>query len=110
MALGRSRLAEALTPLKECLERCRTSDLRQQLLLAIAILRRPAATDYLVELVAAAEEETTAGEALSALRIYKEDPRLCERVADAVRERGSSEVWAAFRREFGPDRVESRGE
>ena len=60
MALGRSRLAEALDPLKECLERCHSAELRQQLLLAIAILRRPAATDYLIELVATAEEETTA--------------------------------------------------
>ena len=101
MALGRSRLAEALEPLKECLQRCHSPELRQQLLLAIAILRRPAATDYLVELVATSEEETTAGEALSALRIYKEDPRLRERVAEAVRERGSPKVQAAFRREFG---------
>ena len=60
MALGRSRLAEALEPLKGCLERCHTADLRQQLFLAIAILRRPAATDYLVELVATAEEEVAA--------------------------------------------------
>ncbi len=101
MALGRSRLAEALEPLKGCLERCHTADLRQQLLLAIAILRRPAATDYLIELVATAEEETMAGEALSALRIYKEDPRLRERVAEVVRERGSPRVQAAFEREFG---------
>jgi hypothetical protein len=70
--------------------------LRQQLLLAIAILRRPAATDYLVELVATSGEETTAGEALSALRIYKEDPRLRERVAESVRERGSPKLQAAF--------------
>jgi hypothetical protein len=101
MALGRSRLAEALVPLQGCLERCHTADLRQQLLLAIAILRRPAATDYLIELVATAEEETTAGEALTALRIYKEDPRLRERVAEVVRGRGSSRVQAAFEREFG---------
>src|SRR4051794_34031327 len=101
MALGRSRLAEALGPLKGCLRRCRAADLRQQLLLAIAILRRPDATDYLIELVATAEEETTAGAALSALRIYREDPRLRERVAEAVRERGSPKVQAAFGREFG---------
>jgi HEAT repeat protein len=100
MALGRSRLAEALEPLKGCLERCHTADLRQQLFLAIAILRRPAATDYLVELVATAEEEVAA-ESLTALRIYKEDPRLRERVAEVVRERGSPRVQAAFEREFG---------
>jgi len=101
MALGKSRLAEALEPLKGCLQRCRSSELRQQLLLAIAILRRPGAIDYLLELVATAEEETTAGEALSVLRIYKEDPRLRERVAEAVRGRGSPRVQAAFDRDFG---------
>jgi hypothetical protein len=74
--------------------------LRQQLLLAIAILRRPAATEYLIELVATAEEETTAGEALAALQIYKEDPRLRERVSEAVREKGNARLQAAFDREF----------
>jgi hypothetical protein len=100
MALGRSRLAEALEPLKACLQRCDTSEMRQQLLLAIAILRRPAATDYLIELVATAEEESPAGEALSALRIYKEDPRLRERVAEVVREKKSPRLQAAFERGF----------
>ena len=74
--------------------------MRQQLLLAIAILRRPAATDYLIELVATAEEETISGEALSALRIYKEDPRLRERISEVVREKGSARLQAAFEREF----------
>ncbi len=100
LALGRSRLAEALDPLKDCLGRCHTSELRQQILLAIAILRRPAATDFLIELVATAEEEATAGGALSVLRIYKEDARLRERVAEVVGKRGSPRVQAAFEREF----------
>ena len=39
-------------PAEGLLERCHSAELRQQVLLAIAILRRPAATDYLVELVA----------------------------------------------------------
>ena len=94
------RWAEALGPLKECLQRCHSSELRQQLLLAIAILRRPAATDFLIELVATAEEESTASEALSALRIFKEDPRLRDRLAEAVRERRSPITQAAFEREF----------
>lgn len=100
MALGRSRLAEALDPLKECLQRCDSAGLRQPLLLAIAILRRPAAADYLIELVATAEEETIACEALSTLRIYKEDSRLRERIAGPVREKGSPTLRAAFDREF----------
>ena len=100
MALGRSRLAEALDPLRSCLERTHTGELKQQLLLAIAILRRPNALDYLAELVATGEEPDAIA-ALSALRIYKDDPRLRERVAEVVRERGSPKLRAAFDREFG---------
>jgi HEAT repeat protein len=51
MALGNSRLAEALDQLKECYQRCDSRELRQHVLLAVAILRRPAAIDYLIELV-----------------------------------------------------------
>jgi HEAT repeat protein len=99
MALGRSRLAEALNPLKDCLQRSDSAELRQHLLLAIAILRRPAATDYLMELVAS-EPEPTAIDALSALRIYKDDPRLRERIARLVHERESPPLQAGFDRDF----------
>src|SRR5438270_268976 len=49
MALGKSRLAEALDPLRGCLGRCHSAELRQHILLAVAILRRPAAIDFLLE-------------------------------------------------------------
>ena len=52
LALGKSRLPEALDPLKACWQRCHSPELSQQVLLAIAILRRPGAIDYLMELVA----------------------------------------------------------
>jgi HEAT repeat protein len=100
VALGRSRLAVAFDPLRDCLPRCHSSELRQQLLLAIAILRRPGAIDYLIGLVATAEEETTASEAVAALRIYKEDARLRERIAEAVRENGGPKLRVAFERGF----------
>ncbi len=99
MALGKSRLPEALDPLKQCWERCFNSDLKQHILLAIAILRRPGAIDYLTELVAS-ESEPTAIHALSALRIYKDDPRLRERIAALVRERASGALQARFDRDF----------
>jgi len=41
-----------------------------------------------------------ASEALAALRIYKEDPRLRERIAELVREAGRPSLRAAFEREF----------
>jgi HEAT repeat protein len=93
MALGKSRLHEALDPLKECWQRSHSPELRQHVLLAIAILRRPVAIDYLMELVAS-EPEPAAIEALSALGIYKDDPRLRERLARLVHERGSPALQA----------------
>lgn len=101
LALGKSRLPEALEPLQGCWQRCHTPDLRQQVLLAIAILRRPAATEYLMELVAS-ESEPTAIAALSALRIFKGDARLRERIAKLVEEGGSPRLRACFDRDFGP--------
>ncbi|MDB5352031.1 MAG: hypothetical protein JWN86_3278 [Planctomycetota bacterium] len=99
MALGRSRLAESLQLLKDCLQRCHSEELRQYVLLAIAILRRPAAIDYLIELVVS-EEESIAVAALSALRIHKDDPHFRERVAKAVQERAIPKLQAAFDRDF----------
>lgn len=54
-----------------------------------AINRRPEAIDTLTELVATGTEPTATA-ALSALWIYKEDPRLRERIAGLVREREST--------------------
>ena len=99
MALGKSRLPEALDPLKECLEKVYSAELRQHILLAIAILRRPTAIDYLVEYVAS-EPEPNAIAALSALRIYKDDPKLRERIAGIIRERAIPLLRAEFDREF----------
>lgn len=99
LALGKSRLAEALDPLTRCLQRTVSPELRQHILLAVAILRRPAAIDYLIELVAS-EPEPIAVATLSALRIYKDDPRLRERVMRIVHERGSRLLQDGFDREF----------
>jgi HEAT repeat protein len=101
LALGRSRLPEALDPLKGCWPRCPSPELRQQVLLAIAILRRPGATDYLMDLVAS-ETDSTAIAALSALRIFQGDPRLRERIAQLVQQRGNPKLRACFDRDFDP--------
>jgi HEAT repeat protein len=100
MALGRSRLAEALEPLRDCWQRSHSAELRQHVLLAIAILRRPPAIDFLAGLVASGPEPDAIA-ALSALRIYKEDRRLGERVAGLVGGRKSTRLQAAFDRDFG---------
>jgi HEAT repeat protein len=101
MALARSRLPQALEPLKACLERSHSGALSQQVLLAIAILRRPEAIDFLAERIAS-EPEPEASAALSALRIFKEDARLRDRIAGIVAGRKSPALSARFDREFGP--------
>jgi hypothetical protein len=99
MALGRSRLPEALDPLRACFEAADSRELRQHVLLAVAILRRPAAIDYLCDLVATGPEPTAAA-ALSSLRIYKDDPRIRERIERLVHSRQSPALRAEFDRDF----------
>ena len=100
MALGKSRLAEALGPLRGCYERAHSDELKRHILLAIAILRRPPAVDFLADLVATGVEPDAAA-ALSALRIFKDDPRLLERVGGVVKSRKSPTLQGVFDREFG---------
>jgi HEAT repeat protein len=102
LALGKSRLPEALEPLKACWQKSHSPALRQQLLLAIAVLRRPGAIDYLMELVAS-ESEPTAIAALAALKIYKDDPRVRERIVKLVHEKASQTLQARFDRDFRSD-------
>ena len=56
IALGNSRLPEAFDVLRSCWQRSSSSELREQVLLAIAMLRLPVAIDYLLELVASDSE------------------------------------------------------
>ena len=102
LALGKSRLPDALEPLKACWPRCAFSEVGQQVLLAIAMLRLPAAIDYLLELVGS-DSEKQAISALSALKIHNYDPRLRERLAPVVRKAGSRTLQAAFDRDFPSD-------
>jgi hypothetical protein len=102
LALGKSRLPEALDPLKACLERCYSEAMRKPILLAIAIPRRPAAIDYLVELIAS-ESEAIAIAALSALKIYKHDPQLRARIAPLVQARESRTLQSRFDHDFRSD-------
>jgi HEAT repeat protein len=102
MALGRSRLPEALAPLGACWQRCGASEIGRQILLAIAMLRLPAAYDYLLELVAS-DTEKAALAAMGALKIHNYDARLCERLAEVVRKQGNGALQAVFDRDFPSD-------
>jgi hypothetical protein len=99
LALGKSRLPDALDPLKSCFDRCASRELQDQILLAISMLRQPTAIDYLIELVAS-QPQPTASAALTALKIHSHDPRLRERIAGVVKQRAIRGLNDQFEREF----------
>ena len=99
LALGKSRLPEAFDLLKSAWGRGSLAPARDEILLALAMLRLPAATDFLLELVAD-EPEPTSIRALSALLIHRHDPRLRERLEAAVGKHGGRGLRAQFEREF----------
>jgi HEAT repeat protein len=102
LALGKSRLPDALEPLKAGWPRCFAAELRERVLLAIAMLRLPAAIDHLLEIVAS-DSEKDALAAMSALKIHNYDPRLRERLEPVVRKAGSRSLQARFDRDFRAD-------
>ena len=80
LALGDSRLESAFAVLRDALERTRALPLRRRtLLLAIALLRRENAIDYLLDLVRHGEGQISA-DAVAALAMYEKDPNLQERL------------------------------
>jgi HEAT repeat protein len=96
LALGRSRYAEAFELLKAQQQRHPLGS-TDAIFLAMAMLRLPAATEYLLETIAA-ELEKVASAALSALLIHRYDPGLRERIAAAVRKNGSGALRERFER------------
>jgi HEAT repeat protein len=100
LALGRSRLIEALEPLRNAFDRSISVAMRARLLLSIAILRRPAACEYLLTLLRDADE-STAIDALTALKVYAADSRVREQVEAIVQTRKGPRLRASFERDFG---------
>ena len=89
LALGDSRLESAFAVLRDALERTRALPLRRRtLMLAIALLRRESAIDYLLDLVQNGEGQTSA-DAVASLAMYGQDPNLQERLDRARRTRTS---------------------
>jgi HEAT repeat protein len=87
LALGDSRLESTFMVLREAFERSHGRPVRRTLLLAIALLRRENAIDYLLDL--ARNGETLASrDAVEALALYKDDPNLQERLGRALGARG----------------------
>jgi HEAT repeat protein len=102
LALGKSRLPEALDPLRACWPGCLSAGLRERVLLAVAMLRLPAAIDHLLEIVAS-DSEKDAISSMSALKIHNYDPRLRDRLAQVVKETRRPALQARFDRDFRPD-------
>ncbi|MGO9467186.1 MAG: HEAT repeat domain-containing protein [Isosphaeraceae bacterium] len=102
LALGKSRLPGAFEALKSCWLRREHPELEDEILLAIAMLRLPAAIDYLLERVAS-DSERHAAAALTALKIHSHDPRLRERVAGLVQQRRVRSLQERFDRDFRSD-------
>jgi HEAT repeat protein len=99
LALGGSRLAEAFAVLRQWWERTPAPDLRRSGLLAIAMLKRDDAIDFLLERIATADGPT-ARDAIAALGMYRHDETLAARVRAAAA-RKDVNLRAALRDAFG---------
>jgi HEAT repeat protein len=102
LALGNSRRAEAYELLKKFWEGRRRNELRETALVAMALLRFSAATDFLLALLGDAPE-SSALRALSALAVLDYDPRIRESVAVIVRRRNSDALQALFAAKFSSE-------
>ena len=82
LALGDSRLESAFAVLRDASQSLRSHPLRRTLLLAIALLRREHAIDYLLDLVRNGASQISA-DAVAALAMYENDPNLQARLDHA---------------------------
>jgi HEAT repeat len=92
LALGRSRLPEAFDLLKTSWQK-HPIGLTEVIFVAMAMLRLPIATGFLLEIVATGAEKDAAA-ALSALMIHRYDSNLRARIAEAVASNGSGRLRA----------------
>lgn len=95
LALGESRLDAAFPILHKCWKHSPDPDLRSIGLMAIAMLRHDPAIDFLLSLISSGRRED-AKDALSALKMYRQEHTLWERVRQAVEQRGDEAVLQVF--------------
>lgn len=87
VALGESQLVQAFPFLEAAWEDARgDAEMRQTLLLAIALLRHERPLGFLLNLLG--EDMPTAQQAFAALRMYQAEPRIWEQVEAALRKFG----------------------
>jgi HEAT repeat protein len=98
LALGSSRQPAAFAVLKSFAEK-HAGELREVAHVALALLRLPAATDYLLTLVTE-PSQAVATSALGALAVHRYDPRVRERTAAAVAKNGDAALRALYETRF----------
>jgi HEAT repeat protein len=99
LALGESRLPEALGALKKALE-SGDRDIQDSVFLGIALLRTEEANDFLLEVVADAPEGRAAS-ALGAIALHRHDARVAARARAAARGRKSKRILKVLEEKFG---------
>jgi HEAT repeat protein len=96
-ALAETRRSEALGVLMEYWPET-PADLRESLLVALAVFRLPAANDFLIGLIAG--KDPSARAALSALAIHRHNPKITASIAAAVQANATDSVREWFRKKF----------
>lgn len=91
LALGESRLADALEALQTAYAAQIRRPLRKTFLLALAMLRRDDAIEFLIKCVDS-EPENAALDAVSALSLYRSDETVTARVRSIVAKRDSEQL------------------
>jgi HEAT repeat protein len=87
LALGESRLAEAFDILESSLETAISGDVKRTILLSIAMLRNDRAIEFLLNQIVD-QPLAEAVDAIAALRMFRHDENLKNRVRDLARARG----------------------
>jgi hypothetical protein len=102
LAVGESRRPEAFEELKKVWETDHSMELKEVILLAIAMLRTPQATDFLLEILAAGPDALSLP-ALNALKIHRHNERLRSQVEVIVRNSKSVHLAEQFGKHFPPE-------
>ncbi len=102
LALGQSRLPEALALLKNWWLACEVREMRKTLLLSTAMLRRDDATVFLLATISDGRQND-ACDAVDALAIYKHDEHLKEQAIEASKTAENPEVSRYAASIFGVD-------
>jgi HEAT repeat protein len=96
-ALAETRRPEAFAVLRDYWPEA-PADLRESLLIALAMFRMPTANDFLIGLIAG--RDPCARAALSALAIHRDNPKITASIAAAVEANGAESVREWFSKEF----------